>query len=105
MKEELKSKLCKREKKKGEGGGEITAKHLRLFSKKESFPTSFSKLGNYPFYCDRDVGNKLRNVRSLLTLAKMLKKLKKKKLKKYLNRTKLTLLDFTLLITLLCLLD
>ena len=104
MKEELKSKLCKREKKKGEGG-EITAKYLRLFSKKESFPTSFSKLGNDPFYCDRDVGNKLRNVRSLLTLAKMLKKLKKKKLKKYLNRTKLTLLDFTLLITLLCLLD
>ena len=75
MKEELKSKLCKREKKGGGGGGEITARHLRLFSKKESFPTSFSKLGNDPFYCDRDVGNKLRNVSSLLTLAKMLKKL------------------------------
>ena len=73
MKEELKNKLCKREKKKGRGGGEITARHLRLFSKKESFPTSFSKLGNDPFYCDRDVGNKLRNVSSLLTLAKMLK--------------------------------
>ena len=82
MKEELKSKLCKREKKRG-GGGEITARHLRLFSKKESFPTSFSKLGNDPFYCDRDVGNKLRNVSSLLTLAKMLKKLKSRKGNKF----------------------
>ena len=37
--------------------------------------------------------------------SKLCKREKKKKLKKHLNRTKLTILDFTLLITLLCLLD